>query len=271
MIMLSSGIMFLDGSQTFVGVLATIIVMCVLAGENNFIYKILTLIKTQMADNLKNVSSDINFCKLKNDSDYKLLKVLMGDKKRLTNEQRIKGGALLSRISLWKSTFQIEHAKPELSGEDREISLAPLFTFMFVLVVFIYDELLRSALVPFNDFFVSSLSFFTLFSSVYWIVKWITYLVDLYQNNGSRTYNLTSDNRFCTFMQYFHSSLFKKDWLRFFVEIAWFFIIAFFLAVFQIRGWLQISVLTLLGVLLPLIFEGFYHLFSVYNPLFFFR
>lgn len=176
--MIQNSAIFLGKSQTFVGVLATVIVMCVLAGENNFIYKILYLIKAQMADNLKNVSSEINFIKLNNNSDFKLLKVLMSGKGNLSESQKAEGGKILNNISLWKSDFQVENAKPQMYGEDREISLAPLYTFLFVLVLFLYDELLRSSLIPFNDFLVSSLSFFTLFSSVYWAGKWMTYVID---------------------------------------------------------------------------------------------
>ena len=258
--MLSSSIIFLGGSQSFVGVLATVIVMCVLAGENNFIYKILSLIKAQMADNLKNVSSDINFDKLNNNSDFKLLKILMSDKARLTEQQKNEGGNLLNRANLWKSTFQIENAKPQLQGEDREISLAPLYTFLFVLVVFLYDELLRCSMIPFNDFLVSSLSFFTLLSTTYWVGKWITYVVDLFRNNGNRTYNLVSEGHFSRMMQFLHIGIFCNDWFRMLLELMWFLFTATILYVIHLDGILLTISLTMVGVLLPLIFEGFYHL-----------
>ena len=253
-------IIFLGGSQTFVGVLATVIVMCVLAGENNFIYKILSLIKEQMADNLKNVSSEIDFSKLNNDSDFKLLKVLINDKTRLTEAQKTEGGALLKRATLWKANFQIESAKPQLHGVDREISLAPLYTFLFVLVVFLYDELLRSSMIPFNDFLVSSLAFFTLFSSVYWFSKWTTYVIDIFRNNGNRTYNLLSDGHFSRIMQIVHFTPFRNDWIRMGYEVLWFLTIAVMLAFSHITGVLLWVLLTFCGVVFPFIVEGFYHL-----------
>lgn len=259
--MIQTGIIFLGGSQTFVGVLATVIVMCVLAGENNFIYKILSLIKAQMADNLKNVSSDINFSKLSNDSDYKLLKVLMsGNRTDISGQQKVEGGALLSRISLWKSTFQVENVKPQLQGEDREISLAPLYTFLFVLVVFLFDELLRSSMIPYNDYLVSCLSFFTLFSYVYWVGKWMTYIIDIFRNNGNRTYNLLSNGHFSRIMQIVHFTPFKKDYLRLGYEILWFIIIATLLAISHVNGTVLTVVLTVCGVVFPFVIEGFYHL-----------
>lgn len=258
--MIHNSIIFLGGSQTFVGVLTTVIVMCVLAGDNNFIYKILSLIKTQMADNLKNVSSDINYNKLNDNSDFKLLKVLMDDKGNLSEEQKAEGGKILNRINLWKSDFQIENAKPQLYGEDREISLAPLYTFLFVLVVFLFDELLRSSMVPCNDFLVSSLSFFTLFSSVYWFGKWITYVIDLFRNNGNRTYNLLSNGRFSRIMQIVHLTPFRNDWIRMGYELMWFVIIAIVLMIIHVHGLLLAILLTILGVVLPFSIEGFYHL-----------
>lgn len=253
-------IIFLGGSQTFVGVLATVIVMCVLAGENNFIYKILSLIKAQMADNLKNVSSEINFLKLHNNSDYKLLKVLMGGKENLNEQQKTTGGKLLNQINLWKANFQIESAKPQLHGEDREISLAPLYTFMFVLVVFLYDELLRSSMIPCNDYLVSSLTFFTLFSFIYWSGKWMTYVIDIFRNNGNRTYNLLSDGQFSKIMQIVHYTPFKNDWIRMGYEFAWFLLIACVLALSHLNGVLLTILLTICGVVFPFIIEGFYHL-----------
>lgn len=255
-----SSVIFLGESQTFVGVLTTVIVMCVLAGDNNFIFKILILIKTQMADNLKNVSSDINFNKLNNNSDFKLLKVLMSDKGNLSEEQKAEGGKILNKISLWKSDFQVEYAKPQLSGEDCEISLAPLYTFLFVLVVFLYDELLRSSICLLNDFLVSSLSFFTLFSSIYWFGKWITYLIDLFRNNGNRTYNLLSDGQFSRIMQIVHFTPFRNDWIRMGCEVVWFLLIVCILMLFSFHGLLLSLSLTILGVIIPFIVEGFYHL-----------
>ncbi len=259
--MIQTSIIFLGGSQTFVGVLATVIVMCVLAGENNFIYKILSLIKAQMADSLKNVSSEINFSKLSNNSDYKLLKVLMsGNRTDISGQQKVEGGTLLSRISLWKSTFQVENVKPQLQGEDREISLAPLYTFLFVLVVFLFDELLRSSMIPCNDFMVSCLSFFTLFSYVYWGCKWMTYMIDVFRNNGNRTYNLLSDGQFSKIMQIVHFTPFKNDWIRISYEIAWFVFIATILAIIPVSGTVLAVVLTICGVVFPFVIEGFYHL-----------
>lgn len=77
--MLSDSLIFLGDSQTFVGVLATIIVMCVIVGESNFIYKILNLIKKQMSDNMADISAEVSYSKLHDDSDYKLLKVLISE------------------------------------------------------------------------------------------------------------------------------------------------------------------------------------------------
>ena len=259
--MIQASIIFLGGSQTFVGVLATVIVMCVLAGENNFIYKILSLIKAQMADSLKNVSSDIYFSKLSNNSDYKLLKLLMsGNRTDISGQQKAEGGTLLSRISLWKSTFQVENVKPQLQGEDREISLAPLYTFLFVLVVFLFDELLRSSMIPCNDFMVSCLSFFTLFSYVYWGGKWATYVIDIFRNNGNRTYNLLSDGQFSRIMQVVHFTAFKNDWVRISYEILWFMFVAMLLAITHVNGAILTVVLTVCGVVFPFVIEGFYHL-----------
>lgn len=264
--MLTSSIVFLGGSQTFLGVLATIIVMCVLKGDSNFIFKILTLIKEQMAENLKNVSADVNFDRLHNDSDYKLLRVLLGNKKQLTPQQIEEGVTLLNDVNIWKSSFQIESAKPDLQGIDHELTLAPLYTFLFVLVVFFFDEFLRSDVVPFNDFLVSVLTFFTLLSSVYWLGQWVTYCFDIFHNDGKRTYTLLSDSRYSFFMQQLHNSLLRKSLVRHLLESLWFLIVLLVLWIAGIQGPSANYMLTAIGVVTPIAFEGLFHLYPVEIP-----
>ena len=264
--MLTGSIVFLGGSQTFLGVLATIIVMCVLKGDSNFIFKILTLIKEQMAENLKNVSADVNFDRLHNDSDYKLLRILLGNKKQLTPQQIEEGVTLLNDVNIWKSSFQVESAKPDLQGIDHELTLAPLYTFLFVLVVFFFDEFLRSDVVPFNDFLVSVLTFFTLLSSVYWLGQWVTYCFDIFHNDGKRTYTLLSDSRYSFFMQQLHNSLLRKSLVRHLLESLWFLIVLLVLWIAGIQGPSANYMLTAIGVVTPIAFEGLFHLYPVEIP-----
>lgn len=259
--MSSESIVFLGESQTFVGVLATVIVMCVLAGESNFIYQILTLIKKQMEDKLKDVSAVVSFQKLHNDSDFKLLKVLLMNKEQLNETQKDEGVKLLNKINLWKSSFQADIAKPDLTGTDRELTLAPLYTFLFVLVVFFFDELLRTKLIPYNNFLVSTLTLFTLFSSVYWIGKWFAYSFDIFHNNGRRTYTLLTESRWSGSFQSLHRGILHKKALRYSFEVLWFTFVVVAVWIAGIRGMLICYILTVFGVIVPLVFEGMYHLY----------
>lgn len=259
---MSESIAFLGESQTFVGVLATVIVMCVIVGDSNFIHKILDLIKRQMADNLKNVSAEVSFAKLHDDSDYKLLKVLISDKKMPPEHQSV-GGQLLSDISLWKSTVQVESAKPEMQGVDRELTQAALYSFLFVLVVFLFDELFRTTLISYNDFMVSVLSLFTLFSSIYWSCKWGTYVLDLIRNNGKRTYNLVTDSRLTKLMLSLHQTFLKNDWWRMLIEILYFSSVVSGMTIANIDGCLLTYAIIIVGVLPPFIAEGLFHLYTI--------
>lgn len=260
--MMLESIAFLGESQTFIGVLATVIVMCVIVGESNFIHKILDLIKRQMADNLKNVSAEVSFAKLHDDSDYKLLKVLISDKKMPPEYQSL-GGQLLSDISLWKSTAQVESAKSEMQGEDRELTQAALYSFLFVLVLFLFDELFRTTLIPYNDFMVSVLSLFTLFSSIYWVCKWGTYVLDLIRNNGKRTYNLVTESRLTKLMLSLHQTSLKNDWWRMLLEILYSSSVVAAMTIANIDGPLLTYAIIIVGVLPPFIAEGLFHLYPI--------
>ena len=213
-----------------------------------------------MADSLKSVTAIVSFNKLINDDAYKLLRVLIREKKDLSQDQSIEGICLLNKVNLWKNNYQIESSKPNLEGTDWELSLAPLYSFLFVLVVFLTDELLRTTIFPFNDFLVSSLSFFTMFSSLYWCGKWMTYVVDIWRNHGQRTYTLISDGKLSRAMRCLHSGNLKNDWLRYSLAVAWFFILILLLYVVELNSKISFTLLVSVGLIFPFCVEGLYHL-----------
>lgn len=149
-----------------------------------------------------------------------------------------------------------------MEGVDRELTLAALYSFLFVLVLFLVDELFRTSLFTYNNLLVSMLTLFTLFSSIYWLSKWTAYVLDLLRNNGKRTYSLVTDSKLSKYMQFLHLSFLKNDWWRMAIEIAYFLLIVMLSWFLNFDGGLLIYELVILGILPPYIFEGLYHLYS---------
>lgn len=64
-------ISFLGSSQTFVGILATLIILCIGRNDNNFIYEVLKDIKSQIVEYTKRIKPTISLDSVKESSDYK--------------------------------------------------------------------------------------------------------------------------------------------------------------------------------------------------------
>lgn len=181
-----SSFQYLGSSQTFVGTLATIVLMCILVGSSNFIYSILKAVANQMQKqcNPTDLPSKVSFAALYNNDSYKLLQMSAVETNDLEPDIRNKASQKLLEITMQVSSFQYQYIPPKLSSKVKspEHFLSPLYSFAFVLIMFIFDELLRSSHITCNDLLVSTLSAFTLFSFVYWIIMWCNYCARLYNS-----------------------------------------------------------------------------------------
>lgn len=180
---------YLGSSQTFVGTLATIVLMCILVGNSNFIYTILKAVANQMQKqcNPSDLPSKVSFVELYGNDSYKLLQLSADESNKQRPEVRNKASQKLLEITMQISQFQFQYIPPKLSSKVKspEHFLAPLYSFAFVMIMFIFDELLRSSHIGCNDLLVSTLSVFTLLSYVYWSVVWFIYCTRLYKSHYS--------------------------------------------------------------------------------------
>lgn len=71
----------LGSSQTFLGTLTTLIILCIFANENNFIYKILDNVVGNFQEEIEKLRVNTNFENVINSSDYKLLTRVVGNEK----------------------------------------------------------------------------------------------------------------------------------------------------------------------------------------------
>lgn len=180
---------YLGGSQTFLGTLAAIIVMCMIAGEGNFIYKVLESIVLKLEEDSKGnpVASSVNFDKILKDDAYKIIKIGALGKCQIDDETRNEASDFVNKVSTWINKFQYSYVPPKLENNHKaqEHFLAPTYTFIFILAMFACDELLRSQYISYNDYIVSAMSFFAMFSFLYWIVVWFCYARRLYLSQNT--------------------------------------------------------------------------------------
>lgn len=179
----------LTTSQTFFGVITTIVVLCLFIDLSNFIYKILDGFKmliTSLSDRkIKIISRDI-------ERRIEVLKPIVGlyidSIKEKNLELYNEGVALLDDIGLMgiKIKGKVKDLKSQITklfnfcSHTEEQAMAPLYTFMFCIVVFCCDEISSIT----NGVIVSNIIFFlTVFSYIFWIEVWYCYCKRTQPNN----------------------------------------------------------------------------------------
>lgn len=175
----------LGNSQTLLGTLATLTILCVLHNDSNFIYKILEEIKKKFEDEIQSLRTNTKIEKITGRTDYKLLRQVINNESLENSELKAEASALMARISAAKQQLQFQYVPVEGSGDSlieqihssKEQILAPLYTFCYCLVIFIFDELLRIPSIGHIDFLCSVLTIFCTISIFFWILIWSRFLI----------------------------------------------------------------------------------------------
>lgn len=179
---LSYKLELLGGSQTFLGVLATIVILFIIADKSNLIHYILLEVKDKIESQVSSLKVTTRIDSVILSPSYKLLNYFLN--KQDDNELNTEGTQLLAYITTKRSEFQLRYISVEGNNSktldsiknSKEPLLAPLYTFIFCITIFIYDELLRSESIWFNDILISSLSCFILISYLYWFIMWVSFI-----------------------------------------------------------------------------------------------
>lgn len=180
---MNHAINLLGNSQTFFGVISTIIILSILKVESNFIFEILKNIKDHIITKIQDSKPAVSFDSVKNGSDYKTVLYYQkrDDKDDFLSQQCSKMCAQLEKA---KFDFQDkllnwdEDAKKiaKLIEDKNEQQMAPMFIFAYTIVVFLVDELLRCSQIACNNFILVSFFFFNSFVFLFWLVKWANFL-----------------------------------------------------------------------------------------------
>ena len=174
---------FLGNSQTFLGVLATIIILFIISNNSNLIREILKEVKEKIAKSVENLQVNTDLSNITNTSEYKLIswfqKAGDGDEKLLDEASKWTAIVNSKRQELQSKYMDVELKDPEILKkieESKEQSLAPLFSFIFCLILFVFDELLKAYSIKCNDFLLTFLSLYIVVSYVFWIMVWMNFI-----------------------------------------------------------------------------------------------
>ena len=171
---------FLDKSQTFLGVLLALVALMLYKHEGNLFFQLLTNINEDIKKEINALSSFSTLASIKDNIRYQRI-VKAAEKKgdKTANRCSYIISLVNIRINNGFVSFQpqtyIDHCQKLM--EWREIFVAPFYTFIFCILIFVMDEILRFftgiALLT-----LSTIFWFILISSIFWLVIWSSYFHD---------------------------------------------------------------------------------------------
>lgn len=188
---------FLGGSQTFIGTLATIVFLFVIANSSNFIFVLLGEIRESINAKMNKLKEYLGLKNIEKSKKYsQLMDYIMNEKN--DDALRLEGQKLVNKIHDVQNELLLTYypfdkeVKPYLERiqNAKEQLLAPLYVFGFCIVVFLFDEMLRCSRIVYNDFLFSVLTVFVFLSYIYWLFLWYRYF---YRMKGMLN-QLSSDN-----------------------------------------------------------------------------
>lgn len=190
---------FLDYSQTFIGVLTSLVVLCVIINSSNFIHEILKKIGDKIDEEIDSLDHTINIeaaydKAVKGQAPYKLLQKFIEDpwesKQNKGNKQEdLYSNALQLDMKLkasfdnFKSEYSPKFIKPARTliktvKDSREQVISPLYVLLYCLVIFICDEIVYN--IPNTEsFIVTFLTVFTILSLGLWTALWCSFIKDI--------------------------------------------------------------------------------------------
>lgn len=193
-------ISLLGDSQTLLGIIATLTILCIFHNGSNFITEMLSLVQKRIQDQIK-ILSKVNVSQPESTEWNFLMYFLSNDKKDDLHEE---GARVMRDINSRIDAKSIEYMgleganKPFLDhvSSCSEHIMAPFYTFLYCLLIFIYDEVLRSGIFG-KDWILSSLALLTFFSFVMWLLVWTHF----FRSNSVNYQHIQRPKRVCNFLK----------------------------------------------------------------------
>lgn len=194
-------ISLLGGSQTFLGIIATLTILCILHNDGNFITKMLSLVYDRIKKEIGELSKKVKVAQ-SDSTEWKLLMLFLSNDKQ--DELHEEGARVMRDINSRIDEKSIEYMGLEVTNKPfldhvstcSEHIMAPFYSFLYCLLVFIYDEVLRSG-IPGKDWILSSLAIFTFFSFVLWALVWTHF----FRSNSVGYQHIQRPKKICDFLK----------------------------------------------------------------------
>lgn len=194
-------ISLLGGSQTFLGIIATLTILCIFHNDGNFITKMLSLVYDRIKKEIGELSKKVKVAQ-SDSTEWKLLMLFLSNDKQ--DELHEEGARVMRDINSRIDEKSIEYMGLEVTNKPfldhvstcSEHIMAPFYSFLYCLLVFIYDEVLRSG-IPGKDWILSSLAIFTFFSFVLWTLVWTHF----FRSNSVGYQHIQRPKKICDFLK----------------------------------------------------------------------
>lgn len=188
-------ISFLENSATFLGCIFTLVVLCFLFDKNNFVFNLLSSILKESRDEVVSEIKQLEDKVKKKFQEAQDIEKVFSDsgKSEMTKEQLDminlnQSLSLLSQSALFRAQSLDGVMKMLRKGDEFVSSF--LYTFLYCLVVFVFDELYDSPVSDLGKFCLNYVFIFSLISVFIWILKWVYFWghIDNRKNTPAKKY-----------------------------------------------------------------------------------
>lgn len=260
---IENSIELLGDSQTFLGVLATIVLLFIYTDKSiNVILRLLEEVEKKFSIQLESLKENKVFNKCQ---DLFSIVEKENENQELKEDGKKLASDIMAEYVRWQHNFLSASNYKTFSekiGKAQEIKLAPLYTVLFCLTVFIYDELLNhfgSTDTLFSSFLLSSLAIFILLSFLLWILLWSIFVIN-FHNTEDNAEKETRKKKFTKWIdidnnKYINSKHFilKTYIIRPLLLLVYFIVVIYFCHIFCSSSTI---VIVILGIVLPTILKG---------------
>ncbi|MBD5252520.1 MAG: hypothetical protein HDS49_05775 [Bacteroides sp.] len=179
--MIVCNIEFLGGSQTFLGVLIALLVIMPYQKSGNPFYDLLTKIKEDIKGEISRAFSGETFSRLENSDSYKKITKAQNGEGELAVDCRNFLALIRFKVTGGSLSFYSEQYVKKLDNMFalKEVYLSPFYMFLFCLVVFAVDEILRVGWTV--DYVIGFVLWFISMTFAFWIMIWAMYGLDLWR------------------------------------------------------------------------------------------
>lgn len=271
--MLMQGVNLLGNSQTLIGVLATIVILCVVTGSGNFLHTILKGVSDparekihRFRDELKSLANS-----LRGGNSHTKLQNLFSE---ITNNRQYSsclkntsdGYKVMYDISVneWTNRFNTELVRldSELDNhiksvqDSKEQTFAPLYVFGYCIIVFSCDVIV-SWIPKLLPFIVSMLAIFTILSIFFLFYMWRKFHAEFCPASKSKTANYISETAIIIHYKKACLTFLCSALLPFATLIVCLWVIDSYIGFIPV---IAVRVIIIIGILFPLCLLGEFHI-----------